>query len=385
MSFPVEPRPLEGTGLDRLLHIWHGWFFVLFLFCTAMVFSNGLHWVVFAIVRRKKMESASRSLGFGINEYLGAPSRAIFGVTCVLLVLPFTPRQLTPYLSIIHQILAVAMVLSIGWFAVGVVYVVEAAFLRRYDVTAEDNVRARQVRTQMQIFRRLVISFILIITLGGILWTFHDDRIWKAGTGLLASAGIASLILATAAKSTVSNFLAGMQIALTSPIRIDDVVVVQGEWGRIEEITTSYVVIRIWDERRLLVPLSWFIENSFTNWTRRSAEILGTAFLYVDYVVPVNEMRAQLQKIVSASPLWDKRVCALQVTDIKEHTMEIRCLVSSRNSSENFDLRCIVREEMISYLRDHYPQALPRLRLAGQVPMDQQLQDGSGKMTELRQ
>lgn len=350
--------------MESLLHIRHGWFFALFLFCAALVFSNSLHWILFRLLRRKQADGATRAIGFGLHKHLGKSARAIFALTCLLLVLPLAPVELKPYLGEpVHQLLAVAMVLSLGWFAAGMVYVVENALLRRYDLTAEDNIRARQVQTQMLIFRRVVISFILIVTAGGILWTFHDERIWKAGTGLLASAGIASLILATAAKSTASNFLAGLQIALTSPIRIDDVVVVQGEWGRIEEITSAYVVIRIWDQRRLIVPLSYFIENSFTNWTRQSAEILGTAFLYVDYTVPVEVLRTELEKIAAGSLLWDKRVCGLQVTDLKEHTMEIRCLVSSRNSSESFDLRCLVREQMIAFLRDNYPDALPHLRI----------------------
>lgn len=330
-----------------------------------------------SILRRKRIEGESRSFGFGIQRHLGAPSRAVFIITCLLLVVPFAPPQLAAYLGTIHQVLAIAMVLALGWFATGAVYVAEAAFLRKYDVKAEDNVRARQVHTQMLLFRRVVISFIAILTLGAILWTFHDERIWKAGSGLVASAGIASLLLAAAAKSTVSNFLAGMQIALTSPIRIDDVVVVQGEWGKIEEINAAYVVIHIWDDRRLVVPLSWFIENSFANWTRRSADILGTAFLYVDYAVPVDDLREQLQRIVSTAPQWDKRVCVLQVTDLKEHTMEIRCLVSSRNSGDNFDLRCIVREQMIAYIRDHYPEAFPRVRLDGPVRIARDAEDGA--------
>lgn len=350
--------------MESLPHIWHGWFLALFLFCAALVFSNGLHWIVFRVLRRRQAEKSSPALGWGLHRYLGQAARAIFVISCIFAVLPWAPAELKPYLGeTTHQLLAVAMVLSLGWFAVGLVYVLEAAMQRRYDLTAEDNRRARQVRTQMAIFRRVVITFILILTAGGLLWTFHDDRIWKAGTGLIASAGIASLILATAAKSTASNFLAGLQIALTSPIRIDDVVVVQGEWGRIEEITSAYVVVKIWDQRRLIVPLTFFIENSFTNWTRQSAEILGTAFLYVDYSVPVAALREQLQKIAEGSPLWDKRVCGLQVTDLKEHTMEIRCLVSSRNSSESFDLRCLVREEMIAFVRDNYPEALPKLRV----------------------
>jgi small-conductance mechanosensitive channel len=356
--------------MDSLLRAWHGWFFVLFLCCAALVFSNGLHWILFRIVRRKQMEGNPAVVGWGLQRHLGGPARAIFVITCLFLVLPMAPDNLKPYLGEnVHQLLAVAMVLSLSWLAVGLISVVENGVLRRYDVTAENNLRAREVQTQMLIFRRVLVGLILIVTVGGVLWTFHDDRMWKAGTGLLASAGIASLILATAAKSTASNFLAGLQIALTSPIRIDDVVVVQGEWGRIEEITSAYVVIRIWDERRLIVPLSYFIENSFANWTRRSSNLLGTAFLYVDYCVPVEALRAQLMKIASNSPLWDKRVCGLQVTDLKEHTMEIRCLVSSRNSSESFDLRCLVREEMIAFLRDNYPDAFPRFRVSSTQQM----------------
>ncbi len=350
-------------------HLWHGWFFALFLFCSALVFSNGLHWILFRVLRRKQVQQSPRSLGWGLTRHLGRAARAIFVVSCLLLVLPLAPIELKPYLGEpVHQFLAIAMVLSLGWFAIGFVYVFEAALLRRYDITAENNMRARQVQTQMLIFRRALIGFILLLTAGTMLWTFHDERIWKAGTGLLASAGIASLILATAAKSTFSNFLAGLQIALTSPIRIDDVVVVQGEWGRIEEITSAYVVVKIWDQRRLIVPLSFFIENSYTNWTRQSAEILGTAFLYVDYTVPVEALRAKLQKIAESSLLWDKRVCALQVTDCKDTVMEIRCLVSSRNSSESFDLRCIVREQMIAFIRDNFPDSLPHLRILSKPP-----------------
>lgn len=354
--------------MDVLPHYWHGWFFALFLFCTALVFSNGLHWILFRVLRHRQADIRSPSRNWGLSKHLGGAARAIFVVTCLLLVLPWAPAEIKPYLGDpVRQLLAVALVLSLGWFAIGAVYIAEAAFLRRYDLSAENNLRARQVHTQIVIFRRAIIGFILVVTMGCLLWTFHDERIWKAGTGLLASAGIASLILATAAKSTVANFLAGLQIALTAPIRIDDVVVIQGEWGRIEEITSAYVVVKIWDQRRLIVPLSYFIENSYANWTRQSSEILGTAFLYVDYDVPVEALREHLQKVAASSPLWDKRICGLQVTDLKEHTMELRCLVSSRNSSENFDLRCLVREEMIAFLRDHYPEALPRLRISGSI------------------
>ncbi|WP_263416968.1 mechanosensitive ion channel family protein [Terriglobus albidus] len=367
----------------KILHVWHGWFFALFLFCAALVFSNIFHWIIFRVLRRKQDKDGtpeSRGLGFGLQRYLARPARAIFVLTCFFLVEPGLPIP-ARYHNDVRQALAILFVLSLGWFATGVVYVVQNIFLRRYDLSSTDNIQARRVHTQFSLFRRFVISMIVIVTVAGCLWTFHDDRLWKAGTGLLASAGVASLILATAAKSTASNFLAGLQIALTEPIRIDDVVIVQGEWGKIEEITSSYVVVRIWDLRRLIVPLSYFIENSFQNWTRQSSDILGTAFLYVDYAIPVEPLRKKLLEICQASPLWDGKVCGLQVTDIKEHTMEIRCLVSNRNAGDNFDLRCIIREKMMEFIRESYPQYFPRTRFASLPDPDRSQSETVEKFT----
>ena len=284
--------------MSKIIHIWDGWFFALFLFCTALVLANVFHWIVFRILRRKQEQTAHRGLGLGLNTYLAHPARAIFAITCLFFVLPSLPIP-TDYHHLVRQGLAIAMVISLGWFVAGAVYVLQNLVLRRYDITSPDNVQARRVHTQFQLFRRVLITFVVVITLGGVLWTFHDERLWKAGSGLLASAGIASLVLAAAAKSTASNFLAGLQIALTEPIRIDDVVVVQGEWGHVEEINSAYVIIKCWDLRRLVVPLSYFIENSFQNWTHQSADILGYSYLYLDYSVPVEPLRVELQRIVS--------------------------------------------------------------------------------------
>jgi small-conductance mechanosensitive channel len=343
-------------------HFRHTWFFAIFLFCAAIVLANVVHYILFRLLRRREEES--KSLGWGLQRYLGKPARAIFFLTCVLLILPAVPGLPDKMEDTIRQCLIMAMVASLGWFVVGCIYVLQSIMLRRYDLNAENNIQARRVHTQFQLFRRMLISFVVIIDIGALLWTFNDPRIWHYGSGLLASAGIASLILATAAKSTAANFLAGLQIALTEPIRIDDVVVVQGEWGRIEEINSAYVVIRIWDLRRLIVPLSYFIENSFQNWTRESSDIMGTAFLYVDYSIPVEGLRQQLEAIVHPSPLWNKQVCGLQVTNLTDRSMELRCLMSSRNSSENFDLRCLVREKMTEWIQQNYPDAFPTTRFA---------------------
>jgi small-conductance mechanosensitive channel len=343
-------------------HFRHGWFFAIFIFCTAIVVANVVHYIVFRVLRRREAES--KRLGWGLQQYLSHPSRAIFFLTCLLIVLPTIPGIPPRLEEVLRQLFIMGVVASLGWFAVGCIYVFQSATLRRYDLTAENNVQARRVHTQFQLFRRMLITFVIIIDIGALLWTFNDPRIWHYGSGLLASAGVASLILAAAAKSTAANFLAGLQIAFTEPIRIDDVVVVQGEWGRVEEINSAYVVIKIWDLRRLIVPLSYFIENSFTNWTRESSDILGTAFLYVDYSIPVEELRQQLNTIVQASPLWDKRVCGLQVTNLTDRSMELRCLMSSRNSSESFDLRCLVREQMIAWIQREHPAAFPTTRFA---------------------
>ena len=343
-------------------HIRHRWFLVVFFVCAAIVLSNVVHYVLFRILRRK--EAQSTTLGWGLQRHLGRPARAIFLLTCLMAVLPSLPDLPFNLAAILRQGFIMALVLSLGWFAVGLVYVLQDATLRRFDINAEDNIQARRVHTQFQLFRRLLIGFVVILTAGALLWSFDDPRIWHYGSGLLASAGVASLILATAAKSTAANILAGLQIAFTEPIRIDDVVVVQGEWGRVEEINSAYVVIKIWDLRRLIVPLSYFIENSFQNWSREATDIMGTAFLYVDYSVPVEALRAQLDAIVHPHPLWDGKVCGLQVTNLSEKTMELRCLMSSHNASRNFDLRCDVREQMTAFIRDHYPNAFPTTRFA---------------------
>jgi small-conductance mechanosensitive channel len=343
-------------------HLRHGWFFAIFVFCSMLVLANVVHYILFRVLRRK--ESISHPLGWGLQKHLGKPARAIFLLTCLLIILPIIPGLPENIETLLRQAFIMLTIVALGWFAIGCIYVLQAIMLRRYDLTAENNFQARRVHTQFQLFRRMLITFVVIIDIGALLWTFNDPRIWHYGSGLLASAGIASLILATAAKSTASNFFAGLQIAITEPIRIDDVVVVQGEWGRVEEINSAYVIIKVWDLRRLIVPLNYFIENSFQNWTRQSSDILGTAFLYVDYSIPVDDLRKQLEAIVHPSPLWDNRVCGLQVTNLTDRSMELRCLMSSRNSSENFDLRCLVREKMTAWIQQNHPDAFPMTRFA---------------------
>jgi small-conductance mechanosensitive channel len=349
----------EDLPMTMMYHH-HPWFVVIFFFCGALVLANLVHYLLFRLLKRD--EAAGKKLGWGLQRHLGRPARAIFLLTCVWIALPFVPTLQGKFRHTIMHGLFMLVIVALGWFCTGLVYVAQDLLLRKYDLTVADNMRARKIHTQFQVFRRIAIAFVMVLTAGGLLWTFDDQRIWDYGSGLLASAGIASLILATAAKSTASNFLAGLQIAMTEPIRIDDVVVVQGEWGRIEEITSSYVVIKIWDLRRLIVPLSWFIENAFANWTRESSGILTYCFLYLDYVVPVKELRAQLEVVVKGSGLWNEVALACQVTNLTPQAMEVRCLMSAKDSGTAFSLQCLVREEMMEWVKEHYPAAFPNMR-----------------------
>jgi small-conductance mechanosensitive channel len=188
------------------------------------------------------------------------------------------------------------------------------------------------------------------------------EEVRRFGTSILASAGVVGIIIGFAAQKTISNLFAGFQLAMTQPIRLDDVVIVEGEWGRVEEITLTYVVIHIWDDRRLVVPLSYFIEKPFQNWTRASADLLGSVFVWVDYTLPLDETRNALKKIIESNPLWDKRFWNLQVTDASEKTMQLRVLATSADSSKSWDLRCDIREKLIAYIQKNHPQSLPQLR-----------------------
>jgi small-conductance mechanosensitive channel len=232
--------------------------------------------------------------------------------------------------------------------------------LMRFKMEDADNRRARMIHTQLNLFRRVAFVLVCAVALGTALMTFESVR--NLGSTLLASAGIVGVIVGIAAQRTLGTFIAGLQIAVTQPIRLDDVVIVEGEWGRIEEITLTYVVVRIWDQRRLIVPINHFIEKPFQNWTRISADLLGTVYLYVDYTVPTEPIREQLKTLLEASPHWDQRVCVLQVTHATERTVELRALMSARNSSAAWDLRCEIREKLLVFIQERFPEHLPKVR-----------------------
>jgi len=265
-----------------------------------------------------------------------------------------------PALAAARPAAATGLVLAVGWLLGSLVRAGEHLLLRRLKLDVRDNLRARRLHTQLRLLRRIAFVGIGIFTLSIALFQFEGMR--RLGTGLLASAGVAGIVIGFAAQRTLGNLIAGVQIALTQPIRIEDVVIVEGEWGWIEEITLTYVVVRIWDRRRLVVPIQYFLENPFQNWTRASSDILATAFVHVDYRAPVEAIRQQLGRILDKSDHWDGRVWRLHVSSATDRTLELRALMSAADSPTAWELHCEVRERLVGWIREAHPEALPRVR-----------------------
>ncbi|MGK5023301.1 mechanosensitive ion channel family protein [Janthinobacterium sp. RB2R34] len=280
----------------------------------------------------------------------------MFGLRIVLAGAPAD----TPGLVGLSHLANVALIVALTALAMKCIESLSLTIAQLNPVDVADNLRARRLITQARVLTRSAQAIVIILGLSFILLTLPGAR--QIGASLLASAGVAGLVAGIAARPVLGNFIAGLQIAFSQPIRIDDVLIVNGEWGRVEEIKGTYVVVRIWDERRMIVPLTWFIENPFENWTHTSSTILGTVFLWLDFSVPVEPLRAELDRICQASRLWDQRVCKVQVTDATDRAMQLRFLVSANNSGDAFELRCDIREGILAYVARHYPEGLPRLR-----------------------
>jgi small-conductance mechanosensitive channel len=262
--------------------------------------------------------------------------------------------------SALARLLGLATICLLGWIALTVLHIAADLYLMRFRLDVEDNLLARKHVTQVRVLERVMDVVIVLITVGFALMTF--DAVRQYGVTLFASAGVAGIIAGLAARPVLTNFLAGVQLAVAQPIRIDDTVIVENESGNVEEITFSYVVVRLWDLRRMVVPLSYFIEKPFQNWTRTGGELIGSVFLYVDHTAPVDAIRQKLSEIASQSKLWNGKVLNLQVSDCKESTIELRALISANSAPAVWDLRCEVREKLIDFLQREYPSALPRRR-----------------------
>jgi small-conductance mechanosensitive channel len=309
-------------------------------------------------------------------------SRYILPLLAVLVVLPNLDVPPNWTNAIIH-LTGIATIVAVATAIVATIQLWGDVTVARHRIDVDDNLLARQLGTRVAIFTRVGISIVALVALGSVLMTFPSIR--TLGTTLLASAGVAGIAIGIAARPLFENLVAGVQLALTQPIRIDDVVIVETQFGRIEEIHSTYVVVRLWDLRRMVVPLTYFINTPFENWTRKTANLIGDVYLFTDWTFDVEGLRAELPRILESTPLWDKQTQNVQVTDATDRAMQIRCLVSARNSSQLWDLRCYAREAIVAYIRDHQPDAFPRVRVeapqadaekVGEVPNDQVAANG---------
>ena len=286
-----------------------------------------------------------------------------FFVSIALYTLTATTDYIdSPNLSyVLRKISVLLFILAIAWSIIVLVKTVRAKVVGRYDLHSNDNLRARKIYTQFSILERIITFIVVILAIGVALMSFKEIR--QVGISMLTSAGIAGIIIGFAAQKALATLLAGIQIAFTQPIRLDDVVIVEGEWGVIEEINLTYVVVKIWDKRRLVVPTTYFIEKPFQNWTRNSSDILGTVFIYTDPNVPFDRIRKKLSEILVGTELWDGEVDVLQVTDMKRDAVELRALMSAKDSPTAWDLRVHVREQLIQFLQQDFPQSIPTHRV----------------------
>lgn len=349
---------MEDIDMWDTLWSWKGWLWPTSVLSLAVLAALACHLVIVIVLSHFARRSASK-LDDVLLRHLRHPVRWI--MVAVAFRLALDPLDLPDGVrNLALMVFGLSFISLIAWLLIRAVYILNDVVTLRFQVDVKDNLRARKIHTQLRVLRQILVIVIVVIASASILMTFPKVR--QLGTAILASAGIIGIVVGLAAQKTIGTIIAGLQIAFTQPIRLDDVVIVEGEWGRIEEITLTYVVVRIWDLRRLIVPITYFIETPFQNWTRTSADILGTVFLYVDHTVPIDAVRAELQKILDASEAWDRKVCVLQVTNTSERAVELRALMSAADASLAWNLRCEVREKLVEFIRRDYPHALPRLR-----------------------
>lgn len=346
---------------------------------TAILYAGwiiALLWLVFRAIRavEKRMHLWSQRtdsvLGKVAIPILGHTLRWAVPLLGIILLLPLLklPENWT---WVTQKGFGILLIVALSFLIVRGINAIQSALLGRHRLDVPDNLAARWIYTQVSVIRKIIVTTIVVIATGSILMLF--DPVRQFGTSILASAGIAGVVIGFAAQKTLGNVLAGIQIALTQPILIDDIVVVEGEFGQIEEITLTYVTVRTWDSRRMILPITYFVEKPFQNWSRVSTELLGTVILYLDYQTPMGELRKELKRLVESNPKWDRKVCGMQVTDTKQSTIEVRVLVSATDPGKTFDLRCDIREGLIEFLVRNHPESLPRSR-ATTSPSDEEIQ-----------
>jgi small-conductance mechanosensitive channel len=342
------------------IELWRDWLWPGVAMAIAVTVALFTHWLAFTLLGRL-LSRGGHPTDDAVLRRSRRPACLILPVLAGMLVLS-DDRFPQAWTATADHVLALGLIASIAWLLVSLMSVFEDFVTTRSRLAKDnsDSPEARRLRTQALLFRRTGVVLVVIITLSGMLMTFPSVR--HVGVSLFASAGIAGLVAGIAARPMLSNLIAGMQLALTDVVSIGDVVVVEGQWGRIEEITTTNIVMRIWDLRSLVLPLSYFIEKPFENWTKTGSALMGTVMVYADYSVPVEAVRDELKKLLDSSHLWDRHSWSLQVTGTSERTVELRALMSAADSGALWDLRCLVREQLVAFLQAHHPQALPKTR-----------------------
>ncbi|QWC57909.1 mechanosensitive ion channel [Erythrobacter sp. 3-20A1M] len=323
----------------------------------AVLIALALHWVVFRLLRTLSHRSDSKADNIVVGRLRHPTRAALVGLALVLVA-----REVPAFDAVWAKIASFAMPALIGWVAIAILHALIEAMKLRADITVADNLAARRRRTRLAMVNRIATFVIVFVTVGLMLLSIPGVR--DIGVTLVASAGLAGLAVGAAAQPALKSLIAGVQMAITEPINIDDAVVVEGEWGWIEDIRTTYVVVKIWDERRLVLPTSYFLEQPFQNWTKQTANLLGTVFLYLDPATKIGPIRAEFERQVKANERWDGRVQVVQVTETTRDSIEVRLLMSAKNSPTLFDLRCDIREGMLEWLADHQPESFAKLRLS---------------------
>lgn len=328
---------------------------------AAIAIALLVHRIFFRVLRRVASASESATDDLLVSK-LGRPTR----YALIALALILAAREAPALDHIWQKVAGFVMPALVGWMALAVMQALVGAMEIHTDITRHDNLRARRKRTRLAIFSRIASFVIIFITVGLMLLSIPGVR--DIGVTLMASAGLAGLAVGAAAQPALKSIIAGFQMAITEPINIDDVVIINGQWGRVEDIRATYVIVRTWDERRLIVPTSKFLEETFENWTRENAELLAPVLLYLDPMTDVGPLRAEFERQVKGHALWDKRVVKLQVTDMSSDSIEVRLLMSAGDSGSAFDLRCDIRESMLAWVRDHLPDAVARSRVVSRGP-----------------
>lgn len=343
----------------------HPWFHTWLAALIAIVAATVVHRIAQAVLSRI---TRPMPLVHAMVNAVRNPASFVLPLIALQGVWQAAPDDLQ-FIGRVRHLNGLLLIACMTWLVVRLIRGFADGVIAAHPVDVEDNMNARRILTQTRVIARSTMSVAVVIGAAMMLMTFPGAK--QVGASLLASAGVIGIVGGLAAKPVFSNLIAGLQIALAQPIRIDDVLIVEGEWGRVEEITGSYVVLKIWDDRRLIIPLQYFIEKPFQNWTRNSSQLLGSVFFYVDFGMPIAPLRAEVERIVNASPNWDRRFFNLVVTDTTERTMQLRVLCTAASSGQAFDLRCQVREGLIDFMQREYPQFLPRTRIEADRPAGQ--------------